>query len=245
MIRFLFILFLPFLLSGADKIYASFSVEAAKSASLAFDASGIVSTVLVDVASEVKKNDILAKLADEDLVASLNVTKAEYESAKIAYEYATRDYERYKSVKDVIDESKFDSFELAYKRAKTTLEQAKANVTYKEVLLSKSKIVAPFDGVIFEKNVEVGDVVAASTQKNQLKIQSKHNRKLILEFDQKYFDKVKVGQMFSCKIGGDELSAKIVKIYPSANIQNRKLKAEAYAKDVLVGYFGDGYIEVE
>lgn len=243
--RILLFLLLPFILLRAESVYANFVVEAKQSASLAFDASGTIKNIFVDVASEVKKGDVLAKLYSDDIKASLDVAKAELDSAKIAYEYALRDYERYKAVKDVVDESKFDAFELAYKRAKTTLEQLVANVRYKEIVLSKSTIYAPFDGEIFEKNIEIGDVIATTSSKNQLKLQSKHDRKLILEFDQKYFDKVKIGDKFIYKVGDKEYGGSIAKIYPSTNLQNRKLKAEVYAKDLLVGYFGDGYIEVK
>ena len=36
---------------------------------------------------------------------------------------------------------------------------------------------------------------------------------------------------------------KIFKIYPVIDANNRKLYAEAYGTDLLIGSFGDGYIE--
>jgi RND family efflux transporter MFP subunit len=241
--RVLLLLLLPFVFLRAEQVYANFVVEAMQSASLAFDASGTIQTITVDVSSEVKKNQVVAELFNADIKASLDVAKAEEASAKIAYEYAQKDFDRYAQVKDVIDRAKFDAMELALKRAKVMLDQASANVAYREVLLQKTAIKAPFDGVISEKNIELGDVVSTASNKNQLKLQSKHDRKLILEFDQKYFNVVSVGDVFRYKIATDEHEGRVVKIYPSTNPQNRKLKAEVYAKDILVGYFGDGYIE--
>lgn len=231
----------------AEDIYASFLVNAQKNASLAFDTSGIVKNVLVDVSSSVKKGDKLVELANDDIKASLEIAKAEAASAEIVYKYAQRDYERQSKVKDIIDEAKFDTFALAYERSKTALQQAKANVANKEALYNKTFLYAPFDGVIYEKNVEVGDVVNAMNLKTILKIQSMEDRKLILEFDQKYWHKVKVGQTFRYKIDGDskEYNASISKVYPVANPDNRKLKAEVQAKGLITGLFGDGYIQVK
>ena len=37
----------------------------------------------------------------------------------------------------------------------------------------------------------------------------------------------------------------ISKIYPYANYNNRKIKAEVKANDLMVGLFGEGYIIVD
>jgi len=67
---------------------------------------------------------------------------------------------------------------------------------------------------------------------------------LILQFDQKYHSKVKVGDLYTYKLDGDtsEYSGIISKVYPYANTQTRKIKAEVLVDDIVVGLFGDGYI---
>ena len=54
------VLLLAVLHLNAEEIYATFDVKAEKSASLAFSSSGIVGEVVVDVASIVKKGDVLS-----------------------------------------------------------------------------------------------------------------------------------------------------------------------------------------
>ncbi len=217
---------------GASEIYATFNVKAAKSASLAFDAGGIVKQVNYEIATSVKKGDILAILANDD-------KKANVESAKTALKYAKKDYERQEKVKQLIDASKFDIFALKYESAKNALK-------YQEAIYEKTFLKAPFDGVIYFKDIEVGDTVSGVSLKTVYKIQSKSARKLIVAFDQKYYNRVKVGDIFRYKIDGDAKvrSGVITKIYPSANTHNRKIEAEVEAKDLLVGLFGDGYIIV-
>ncbi len=214
----------------AKEIYATFTVQAQKSANLAFSASGIVDTVLVDIASEVKKDVTMAKLQNDDLEAMLSVTKT-------ALKYAKKDYERQLKVKKIIDRAQFDQYAFKY-------DNAKAQLKYQQALLDKTILKAPFDGIVFDKSVEVGDVVSGAMIRTIFKIQSIHDRKLVLEFDQKYWNDVKVGDIFNYKLDGSEKTyqGKLSKIYPAVDGDNRKIKAEVKAKDIPVGLFGDGTI---
>jgi len=230
----------------AQEIYATFNIEADKSANLAFYSSGIVDKVFVDVSSEVKKGQSLAKLQNDDLVASLDIAKAKLQEAEVTLKFSKRDYERQLFIKNLIDEAKFDQYTLAYERAKVALSSAKANLHYQKALLDRSEVFAPFDGVIVEKSVEVGDVVSGMMLRTIFKVQSKSKRKLIFEFDQKYWKSVKVGDSVKYSVNGDDnnYTGKISKVYPIANSDNRKIKAEVEANGFVVGLFGEGYISV-
>ena len=231
---------------SATEIYATFNIEADKSANLAFYSSGIVEEVYVDVSSSVKKGDKLVELQNDDLKASLRMAQAALENAEVSLKFAKKDYERQMLIKDLIDEAKFDQYVFAYESAKVATVKAKANLAYQQSLLDRTAILAPFDGVIFERSVEVGDVVSGMMLRTILKIQSENERKLILEFDQKYHTIVKVGNSFKYSVDGDSKSytGKISKIYPHANMKNRKITAEVEAKGFMSGLFGEGYIVV-
>jgi len=197
---------------------------------LTFSSSGIVKDISVDVSSVVKKGDSLATLENDDLKAMLEISKT-------AVKYAKLDYDRQLKVKNMIDKSKFDSYAYKY-------ENAKAQLIYQKSILDKSILKAPFDGVIYEKSVEAGDVVSGMNPKTIFKIQSKTKQKLVLEFDQNYWKDIKEGQLFKYKVDGDKevYEGKISKIYPYSNIKNRKIKAEVAVSGFIVGLFGDGYI---
>ena len=214
----------------AKEVYATFDVEAAQHADLAFTSSGTVEQVNVDVTSAVKKGEILAELNNNDLKAALDI-------AAVALKYAKRDYERQVKVKKLVDESRFDTYAYKY-------ENAKAQLAYKQALLDKTQLKAPFDGVIYEKSVEVGDVVSGAMIRTVMKIQSLKKRKLILEFDQKYWKEIKPGLTFKYRVDGDDAhyTGTIEKVYPYANEANRKIRAEVEAEGFTPGLFGDGYI---
>ncbi|MEA2018433.1 MAG: efflux RND transporter periplasmic adaptor subunit [Campylobacterota bacterium] len=215
---------------SANEIYATFNIEATKNAKLAFSSSGIVKDVLVDIGSVIKKGDSLATLENDDLKAMLNISKT-------AVKYAKLDYDRQLKVKHMIDKSKFDQYAYKY-------ENAKAQLKYQQSLFNKTILKSPFDGVIYEKLIESGDVVSGQMITVVLKIQSKNKRKLVLEFDQKYHSSIKIGDTFNYKIDGDKKQYKgtISKVYPYVNSKTRKIKAEVETKDFIVGLFGDGYI---
>ena len=214
----------------AQDIYATFSVEADQSANLAFTSSGTVNSVSVDVATVVKKGEVLAQLQNSDLKAALNI-------ATTALKYAKKDYDRQLKVKKLVDAARLDSFAFKY-------ESAKAQVVYQQALLDKTILKAPFDGVIFNKSVEEGDVVSGAMIRTVLKIQSIHKRKLVLEVDQKYWKSIQIGDAFTYKVDGDikEYEGKISKIYPYADSITRKIKAEVEVEDFVAGLFGDGTI---
>ncbi|MEA1955529.1 MAG: efflux RND transporter periplasmic adaptor subunit [Campylobacterota bacterium] len=215
---------------NANEVYATFNIEAKESANLAFSSSGIIDEILVDVTSVVKKGDTLAVLQNDDL-------KAMVEISKVSLKYAKNDYERQKKVRTLIDKSQFDKYAFKY-------DNAKAELKYRESLLDKTVLKAPFNGEIYEKLVEVGDVVSGQMITVSLKIQSKNRRKLVLEFDQKYYKDVQIGDIFRYKLDGDEkeYEGKISKIYPYTDKKTRKIKAEVLTKDFIVGLFGDGFI---
>jgi RND family efflux transporter MFP subunit len=231
---------------SAQEIYATFNIDAHKSANLAFYSSGIIDKVYVDISSSVKKGEKLVELQNDDLKASLKIAKASLADAEVTLKFAKKDYNRQLLIKDLIDEAKFDQYEMAYEKSKVAVASAKANLAYQQALLDRTIVLAPFDGVIFEKSVEVGDVVSGMMLRTIFKIQSKSKRKLILEFDQKYWKSVKVGDSVKYTVNGDDNSytGKISKLYPHANSDNRKIKAEVIGNGFVVGLFGEGYIIV-
>jgi RND family efflux transporter MFP subunit len=216
----------------AQELYATFTVEAKQSANLAFTSSGTVDKVLADVSSVVKKGDLLAELQNHDLKAALHI-------AETALNFAKKEYDRQLKVKKLVDASKFDSYLFKY-------ENAKAQLIYQQALVDKTLLKSPFEGMITQKSVAVGDVVSGAMIRTVFKIQSIHERKIVLAFDQKYWKVVKTGQTFHYQLDGDskQYIGKISKIYPYADSGNRKIKAEVLAQDFIVGLFGEGYIEV-
>lgn len=216
----------------AEEIYATFDVVSEKSSQLGLSASGIVSTLNVNVGDRVKKGDLLL---------SLNNTqeKNEYETARKNAEHSTKVYERYAKISDVIDKEKMENY--LYDKDITQL-----NAQNKEIILRKTELRAPYDLIVTKKNIDLGSIVLAS-QTKLIDVIALDDVKLVLKFDEKYWQKIKVGQTFIYKVDGSDKNyeGKITKIYPLILNETRELQAEVKAKDLMPGLFGNGTIKVD
>lgn len=224
------LLSIPLAFLWAEDVYAIFNVEAIQDSNLMMDSTGIVDKIFVDVDSAVKTGDQLLILANKDKYA-------QFQAIKEQYLFAKRQYERYQKSRSVIDKNTLDNHYSNYKKLE-------ADYNYYEALYNKSFLKAPFDGVIAEKKIELGDGVNANN--TVLFRLVSDEKKMILQFDSRYIDKVKVGDMFEFSLDGvgAKKSVTITKIYPTIESKTRKVKAEALVDSSLKpGLFGDGYIK--
>lgn len=208
-------------------VYATYEVKALNEASLNVSTSGIVSKINTDIGNQVKKGDVLLSLNDSEEKANLEISKNEYK-------FLLTQYERYKKSAEVFDKNSLDKLE-------SELKSAKDLITLNEAKLSKMKIIAPFSGVISEKNIEVGDM-SNNNEKALLKLVS-NEKKLLLAFDSKFAQDVKTGDIFCLNSNKEDnkTCVEIYKVYPALN-NEKKLNAEAYGVDLKIGNFGDGLI---
>lgn len=223
-IQFLILFLANFLFAD---IYATYEVKALKEASLNVSTVGVVSKINTDIANQVNKGDILLILNDLEEKANLEISKNDYK-------FLLTQYERYKKSAEVFDKNSLDKLE-------AELKSAKDLINLNEAKLSKMKIIAPFSGVISEKNIEIGDM-SNNSEKALLKLVS-NEKKLLLAFDSKFAQDVKVGDKFCINSNKEEnkTCVEIYKVYPTLN-NEKKLNAEAFGVDLKVGNFGDGSI---
>ena len=224
--------FLMFQALVAADVYATFDVVSEKSSELGLSISGVVGTLNVDVGDRVKKGDLLLSLYNAE-------EKNEYEIAKKNAEHAQRAYERYAKIADVIDKEKMDNY--LYDRDVKVL-----TAQNKEIIFKKTELRAPYDLVVTKKMTELGNIVLGS-QTKLITVESMHDVKLVIKFDEKYWNNVKVGHKFVYKVDGSDKTYEgvISKIYPTILTTTREMQAEVKAKDLIPGLFGNGMIKAE
>ena len=154
---------------------ASGYVVAQRKAALASKTTGRLIWLGVEEGDYVKKEQVVAKLENEDVIASksqaeanVNVAKSNIESAQAELDDAKVNLERQKVLFDrgFATQSELDIATLRYKRAVASLENAKASLNAAlatlrstEVALEYTLIRAPFDGVVLTKNADIGDII--------------------------------------------------------------------------------------
>lgn len=243
---FLAVCFCP-IFAQPDAVYATFEVQALQSATLSLSANGVVEEIFVEVGARVKKGDKLLTLKAKDLKANVQATKATLESSRAKWAFISSQYKRYEQSKDAIDLNTFERIKSEYKASFFELKRAESNYALQKELLENTILYAPFDGIISQKFIEIGDGVGAISSK--LFVLESLEKKALITFDSKYFHLVKVGDTFIYKIDNITQDSKLLlnKIYPSIDKRNKKATAEAMIENPSIpsGIFGDGRILIK
>ena len=239
----LFLLSAAVALCAQDRIYASFDVASAKDAQLALKAVGIVKTVNVEVGSAVKRGDVLLELENESEKLAVKLAQNDLESAQTAKAHAKSVLDKFKLVQSVSSKQAFENAEFDFKNAALAENRAYLALNLAQKRLGDTRLLAPFDGTISGKSIEVGEGVGGVAQK-LMSIFSYPDVKLKLSFDEKFKDRVKIGSEFIYKLDGqiEERRGEISLIYPTIDTKNGKIYAEVRAQNLTPGLFGEGYI---
>lgn len=162
------------------KVTATGTLSAVVTVQVGTQVSGRVSQLMADFNTQVKKNQVIAKLdpqlfeaAVEQALANYNSAKANDVKAQSQVVQAERQFERQKALnaQGLVTKADLDSAETdaAVARAnvdvnKASTAQALASLNQARVNLSYTTIVSPIDGIVISRSVDVGQTVAASLQ---------------------------------------------------------------------------------
>lgn len=141
---------------------ASGYVVARRKAAVASKGTGTLVYLAVEEGDRVKKGQVIARLDDSDVAATLRRARENLHVAEADLDDAKKDFERKRSViaKRAISQADYDAAEARYKRVVATIAAAKFAVQEAEVGVENTRIVAPFDGTVLKKNADVGEIVA-------------------------------------------------------------------------------------
>jgi RND family efflux transporter MFP subunit len=126
-------------------------------------ASGIVEDLPVEEGDFIKKGDLIARLDQKDELAEFGQAKANYDIAKAELKQAQRSFERRNKLfnQNLISEEERDQIELSLAVANGKLIQAETTLERAKERLSESIVRAPIDGIILQKYVEKGQIIAS------------------------------------------------------------------------------------
>lgn len=167
-----------------DVVEASGTINPVNIVSVGSTVSGLMKEIYVDFNSEVKKGQLLAQIDPANFQASVDQNQAQINNAqanlaKLNAEMvmAEKTYNRYKNLyaKNFVARSELDQAESDYLAKKASIGAQKASIAqaqanYKTALtnLGYTKIIAPVDGTIISRDINVGQPVAASFQAPEL-----------------------------------------------------------------------------
>lgn len=126
--------------------------------------SGIITNLVVDYNSPVKKDQIVAQLDAATYEASVHQAEGDLANAQAALELATINAERSATLlkENLIPKADNDKAQADLHQAQAQIKIKTASLERSKVDLSRCTIYSPVDGVVISRSVDVGQTVAAS-----------------------------------------------------------------------------------
>lgn len=198
-----------------DEISVSGSLLAFEEVDLKNEVPGRVININLPEGKSVKKGTLLVKLFDDDLQAGLNKLKIQLAIQEKIYK---RQSELLKA--NGISQNDYDQTGLL-------LNSLRADIEVQKVLIRKTEVLAPFDGVIGLRNISVGAEVIPSTL--LATIRSEDKLKLDFSIPEKYSSDVKSGMKITFTLSNDDkqYGAVVMATEQGIDASTRNLKVRA------------------
>ena len=167
---------------------------------LAFEISGKINSINVDIGDEVILGDELASLDDREALAQLNQSKAKFDLAEqVLARYINLRADGHISIQD-LDKAESDQI------------VAQSQYDFYRVKFEQTKLLAPFNGVIQNRFLDTGSVINAGVQ--VLEILGSSNVEARISIPMNYMNKLKIGDEYEFDIRGISAKAKLERLAP-------------------------------
>ena len=138
------------------------TVEAERTAAVSARVMAMVTAVKVRAGERVRRGQLLMEIDPQASQGQLAQARGALSQAQAALVVAERNYERYQGLAeaDAASELELDMARMRYEQARGAVEQAEGAVAAASSVAADTSVVAPFDGRVHRRMVEVGDLAA-------------------------------------------------------------------------------------
>jgi RND family efflux transporter MFP subunit len=159
---------IPKLQQNASEIVLPGNMQAFTLAPIYARTTGYVKAWYHDIGSRVRKGELLAIIETPELDQQLASAKADLATATSNAGLAKTTADRYKDLigNNAVSQQDTDNAISQLQARNTEVASAAANVRRLEELVSFERIVAPFDGVITARNIDIGQLISADGSTN-------------------------------------------------------------------------------
>ena len=199
---------------------------------IAFEITGRISSIFVDIGDRVKKDDVLAKLDDSEVNANL-------EQAVARLDLANQVLNRFEDLrkKGFISIQDFD-------KAKSEYLVAKSQVKFFEVKKSQTILRAPYDGFIQNRFVDEGTVINGSNP--ILEILDSNKVEAHVSIPENLVNNLEVSNDYVFEIGQEKAKGKFKRLAPmSASGSNSRLAIFEFSDFFIPGSVIDLIIKIK
>jgi multidrug efflux system membrane fusion protein len=203
-------------------------VRARLEAELAFRIGGKVSKRLVEVGARVKKNQPLAELDPQDVRLQLEAVRAQVTAAEANLQLVRAERDRYKILqgRQLVSRSQYENAENQYRAGAARLKQMRAEYQVANNQADYAVLRAPQDGVVFQRQVEVGQVVAAG--QTVFSLAADGEREVLISLPEQNFEGFAIGQAVTVQLWSQpdqRFAGSIRELAPAADPRSRTFAA--------------------
>lgn len=147
-------------------VSATGTLSAVTTVKVGSQVSGIISRLHADFNSEVRKGQLLAELDPTPFQATVDQRRADLERAKVELRNAELVLARAKKLLEaqLQAQSEYDTAKANRDGAAASVAQSSAGLKQAETNLAYTRILSPIDGVVVDRQYDIGQTVAASFQ---------------------------------------------------------------------------------
>lgn len=176
------------------------TVAARETARIAARLQGFTVAINVDAGDKVKKDDVLLRIDDRELREQVAQAEAQLNTARANLSETQRDLERYEKLFEerAVSQQHLDRSRTAYDVAKASVGRAEARLEEARTLLSHSVVRSPFQGIVGERKVNVGDLVTPGQY--LLNVFKPGTVELVAPVGEQYAEKVKENTPVSVEV---------------------------------------------
>jgi membrane fusion protein, multidrug efflux system len=221
----------------ADELLITGSILANEAVVMKAEIQARIIALFFKEGESVKKGDLLIQLNDVEIKAQIKKLNSQIKLAE----------DKLKRIKELLDVKGVAIEE--YETAQNQLEVLKADLSIAEAQLDKTRIVAPFDGVIGLRNISAGAVVNPNDE--LITIQQIDALKLEFSIPSKYASSLLRNTAVRFTVSGqqDTLRANVYAYNPSADLNTRSITMRAMFSNqnrkLLPGMFARLIVEAE
>jgi RND family efflux transporter MFP subunit len=227
------------------------TIQPARRADLRAEVGSVVTQVLKDNGERVRQGDLLLRLDDTSLRDTLGSAEAAARAAAQALDQAERQTQRLRTLQQqgMTTTQAAEDAELRRNNAQSDLVTARAQVVSARQQLQRTSVRAPFDGVVTERRVSVGDTVQIGRELLKVIDPSSMRFEGLVSADR--MSELKTGQSVSFRVNGFPqvlFAGTVTRIDPTANVDTRQVAlvvdfADPAAAPKVAGLFAEGRIE--
>ncbi|HEX2833983.1 MAG TPA: efflux RND transporter periplasmic adaptor subunit [Thermoanaerobaculia bacterium] len=180
-------------------VTATGTLSAVTTVQVGSQVSGVIARLYADFNSAVKKGQLLAELDPTPFEQQVEQRRADVTKAQVQTDDARIKYDRQRRLLDggLTSQAEVDAAKATYDSARAQVTQSQAALNQSLTNLRYTKIVSPIDGIVVDRQYDVGQTVAASFQAPTLFqiAQDLTKMQVQADVDQSDIGRVQVGQV--------------------------------------------------